>query len=159
MMLREKKLLIQSQEAYTGSLVTYRLLCHYGQKRVFAKEKDDCIIYSIENREKKRTAKCIIIKWIILYKMLLKEGKYRWSEYESNKKNKNDKLIWRRTKRNLFLFNIYICIHLNKRYLHGLFNEFKLLLCIYYILRRRDKKTNNFLVILCKKKADCHRTS
>jgi len=32
MILREKKNLIQPQETYTGSKVTYCLLCHYGQK-------------------------------------------------------------------------------------------------------------------------------
>ena len=41
---RERKNLIQPQETYTGSKVTYCLLCHYEQKHVFAKGKDDCII-------------------------------------------------------------------------------------------------------------------
>jgi hypothetical protein len=62
MMLREKKNLIQPQETYTGSEVTYRLLCYYDQKCVFAKKKDDCIITIQLKIGRKRTAKCIIIK-------------------------------------------------------------------------------------------------
>lgn len=70
----------------------------------------------------------------------------------------NDKLISRRTKRNLFFFfsiYIYICIDLNKRYVHGLFNEFKLLLCIYYIYILEGgikRQVVVFVLILCKKK-------
>jgi len=90
MILREKKNLIQPQETYTGSKVTYCLLCHYEQKRVFAKGKDDCIIITIQFKiEKKRTAKCIIIKVNYTIQDVVKRRHTR------KKQKLNDKLILR----------------------------------------------------------------
>ena len=53
--------------------------------------------------------------------MLLREGKYTKKE---NREKINDKLISKRTKKDLF---VYVSRDLNKRYVHGLFNEFEAL--------------------------------
>lgn len=69
---KQKKVEIEPQETYSGSKVAYCLLCHYTRKHVFATENNDyitvdvvvVIIVAIQLKleEKKRTAKCIIIK-------------------------------------------------------------------------------------------------
>ena len=51
MIQHEEKNLISPRETYSGSLVTYRLLCHYERTYVQTPERDDCVIDTISTGE------------------------------------------------------------------------------------------------------------
>ena len=147
--------------------MAYCLLCHYRRKHVFATENDDYIIsvsiivvvvaIQLKLEEKKRTAKCIIIKvnYTIQDAFEAREKKKSSSAVQYAWRKINAKLISRRncsTRKFSFLLPINRSIDLNSRYVytdvHGLLKEFKLLLCIdYRDSKRRDKKTSSFVLI------------